>query len=967
MSSGRRSLASKIKKETKRGKRKKGEDQEEQDDVDIKRDVQVEDEDEDEDEKMGLISTCPDVNNLYEYERKLYGGYDEKIENIKRCFAKMFRDKKRKRGVNDFYTEKNVKDFLFKIDSIHDFTKERGSKELKKDIIKSLKFEEDDEIDKKVIHDPDLETSIFFWFVMYVMRVPMKDEYESSLKKIDFRSSIQEYRNYTINENFTLDAGLKEYNIFEALLTSLATKEKVLEGMSKIKVNHDILTSWYNDISNKFKKTIKKDPEYYILYSLGKNLIYAYENFLLGDKIDITNVVNNIFEKYTKEVIATTKNINYNERLKKELETIDIKKIKLEGKLEQKYLEYILSNKLVADKKSFTSANYELAEKLKIPQGVKQNINKILTKNERFKVIAPQKFDANRTTGGGVKPNEILGIDGCENLDEKKSSDISSCSFSILDDICYFYSVNDDSNNVKYIFEFKDENSATKYPIRKVIIVNKDYLQSYKLNYEDIDRFKYNKTNRTLVCSNAPGVTELTQLYEIFINPKPKKKGDPQGYGFGNTEALKNILQIKRAGDYSQIWFCKQWNKSSNTPKLFFMSNDRQSATFCLLEGVPYIGQVNYYNVYFNPLGSDIEKDRKDIDITDPKLLANVIKQSLISSINEIMYFYDNTQSDEILECIEKYLEHIYKYHNKKVYNKFEIDMSIISDALITYINKQEERGQDYCKTEIGEIKKGFNKIEEDMKKYNNDTYPSTINKLYNKIIEDYFEEDSSYSLYNKCGSIASTLGINPLLCSQISEPEDKEEIAEIEDEISLLQFRYGLKRVNIPPELNQENIKEINNLGRGFNCRNLYNQLTTLYTDFDYFRDYEFSEYDIQVYKNNYNKLYSCLEINPEALAIFFPQGKYEESTFSDLQDIQREQIAFSFQDGITYYHIQPKIPTKINMKKYYNTNKVYLIDGKGALKIQGSNLKGDIQVVDRTPKLVSYTDGTEISYYKF
>ena len=70
-----------------------------------------------------------------------------------------------------------------------------------------------------------------------------------------------------------------------------------------------------------------------------------------------------------------------------------------------------------------------------------------------------------------------------------------------------------------------------------------------KTKQEILKKFKYDSTSRTLVCSNAPGVTELTELYNIFIN---------RPYNYNKDIALKNILQIKRAGDYSQIWFCKR-------------------------------------------------------------------------------------------------------------------------------------------------------------------------------------------------------------------------------------------------------------------------------------------------------------------------------------------------------------------------------------------------------------------------
>lgn len=943
-----------------------------------------------EEKKLGSIrSSCPNVSALYEYQRQLFGGYNEKIKNIDACFIQMY----------EKYNEKNVKDFLFKIDSIHDFTKERGNKNLNKDIIESLEFNEDDSIDKKVINDPDLETNIFFWFSTYVMRESMKDEYKDVINKMDFRPSIQEYGKYIDEEekkyNFTLDAGLKEYNIFEALLTSPQILSQVQGGIGQIRSNQAILQGWYEIISDKFNDpNLAKDSQYYTLYSLSKNLVYAYENLLLDvGEFNAENSVDQIFKKYTLNEIKTKTNVNYNERLKA---YYLYKKQKDEEEEEEKkgnfnilynnYINYINTNQVTPEKvkktdiNPFGSAKFSITNELKISQGKKTDINQILTKNETFRVIAPQKFDANRTTGGGVTPSEILNLTNCK--DDKKKAD---CSFTILEDTCYFYSEKrgDTIQYPVYIFEINAD-----YPIKRVEIIDKkNILESYT-QYEDIGRFKYDSTNKRLICSNAPGVTELTELYDEFV-----------GRGYRNDIALTNILQIKRAGDYSQIWFCKKWNKNNN-PKLFFMSNDRQSATFCLLEKVPYIGQISLYNVYFNPEGNELTY-RKNININDPKLLNTFIRDSLLNNINEIIYFYDTTQKDDILGQIVLYLSYIAKYNNTKIYSGFEIDMVMISNTLITYINnKQDEEKKDACKTEIKELKEIFKRIEKNTNDYDNDETPKSINNLYNKIIEDYFGEDPLYTLNKK--EIYNIFSIK----KPYKIKEEEMEIDYSEEEKKLLS--YGVQKISYPDTAElmeklqidiQEGISQdfilcdMNNLI--YYAYNLYNKMLKKLKNNGTIYQMEIDEYKIKLkliddcidhssatqsikdqiknYLKNTN-IIRPIAVTPNEGQIMAsssssssPFTSSSSSAFSPFTSSPPLSFAFSFENGLTYYKTYPSIPKKINTNKYKYANNVYVMDGKGYLKIEGSNFKGDIQLTNRNPKSVSYTDGTKISYYSF
>ena len=149
----------------------------------------------------------------------------------------------------------------------------------------------------------------------------------------------------------------------------------------------------------------------------------------------------------------------------------------------------------------------------------------------------------------------------------------------------------------------------------------------------------------------------------IIRNNKGSLYDDETNVNLDENTVLRNILQIKRAGDYSQIWFCKKWN-ASNVKKLFFMSNDRVSASFCLLEEVPYIGQVSNYNFYFNPSGPDITAIQeiqtilKSIGFNIG--LYDLLKQNneeILNNHNELCYI-DNGEEFEN-RCYDDIIEHI--------------------------------------------------------------------------------------------------------------------------------------------------------------------------------------------------------------------------------------------------------------------------------------------------------------------
>jgi hypothetical protein len=243
-----------------------------------------------------------------------------------------------------------------------------------------------------------------------------------------------------------------------------------------------------------------------------------------------------------------------------------------------------------------------------------------------FKIIFPQIFDANATTGSSVK---FKGSTLTENIDDKTSE----INFNIISSKCYMKYINTlqsftyeikqnpklqnvphNTNIVEFISE--DKVYGDKFPIKKIIVLkdklvikqgiikNLRYEIEGKELYENLfpsitkgstkNKFFYSEKNKTLICNGTgPGVTELTKLYYHF---KKEKKED-------DISILNNIFLIKRAGDYSQIYYCGLENDMDDyviKPKYIFSSNDRMSATFCYIDKVSFIGPFKDAGIFIN-------------------------------------------------------------------------------------------------------------------------------------------------------------------------------------------------------------------------------------------------------------------------------------------------------------------------------------------------------------------------------
>lgn len=904
---------------------------------------------------------------------------------------------------------------LFKLDSIHDFFGERTPykkdelKDFKEAVLNLLEWNNKEIIETvNAITKGHFENDLFMWLIFDGLRYIIKNV-EDSVKynrKIMLTESIQNYISRVSQDKdkstFTIDAGLVDFITFRDFLKNISKyKTDEIDIGDAIKI-----LQYYKHVenidSNKFEgvnEDIVKDAKICILniLTLALNDKDIYENVSPSNEESFFKIIfNNEKAPFTKsgcEKKYTHRFIGNIAKSSKNIKPIgDI--LNPDMFITEPILKIFISHSKTYFENLIASKNATQIQKeiislskcsgiinktvLKEPNIIKNTFEKLDSDSEEFKIISPQKFDSNRTTGGSWTQDsidKILYLKECNDNNEEKIIK-SSCSFQVLKDICYFYSYKEGENK-RFVFEISNNN----YPIQKIIVV-KDIL-GYEKGEDDVFRKEignnlYDETQKTLYCKNAPGVTELLSIYDEFKLPKEIKtgKGKTQKIvkvqSYDPQDVLNNILTIKRAGDYSQIWFCKQWNKKES-PKLFFMSNDRMSASFCLLEQVPFVCLIRNYGVYFNPfLPEPIEgstsytqysiKDKikliqnKNVQIMDSfsNCLGNKnVLEDYLSFINKNKNTYINKDKD--LTSILNYLDRIIFNQNNNNYLDDTIDNEKLSVPII--------KGETFGKKPIMSIYEYIENIAE------KESQTLCTDILKNTIIE-IFKLDLEMAL-------------------EITPQEDDVMYDDIGKEIYLRQTYEGVKVVNalintddqpyqtvLQQELNKfsANIKcknvvsIINNSVRLYNefIKNIYKDINDKYTD-------DIDEESIDYYISNYNVLLDCLNpiyiqtknsVVKEAIRYVLP----DEEEFEEEMSIETpSSFAFSFENGLTYYQTYPSIPKKINTSKYKNANNVYVMDRKGYLKIEGSNLKGDVQLTKRTPKSVSYTDGTKISYYSF
>jgi len=997
---------------------------------------QVEDEDEEEQEEIDSsekLATClRDKKQEYEKLKRevldiayITSILDATINNneIQNCgnlnmwinFRNLYNYELSKIGSS--YPDRNKQAFmnmLFKLDSIHDFFGERTpykGQELinfKDNVIQVLGWDDDKITDTvNAITKGHFENDLFIWLIFYGLRYidPNINENPKYKKKLMLTESIQNYITRVSSDKnksaFTIDAGLVDFITFRDFLKNISMyrSEEINIGdelriFQYYKHIENIKENEFPGVDTELIKEAKICIQNILFLCLKNKTIYTgtspsnkdefFKTIFKNEEASFTK--KGCERKYTHRFIANilSRIKGIKDRIKNTDDKLNPEFFKKDDilKIFITHSNSYFNDLIKKNPNGFNGCDGPINKTdLKEEKLIQKTFETLDTDSKEFKIISPQKFDSNRTTGGTWTEesiDKIYYLDGCNTDDEKKSPiNKSNCSFQVLEDTCYFYSIksglsSDQKSSIKeFIFEIDNDN----YPIKKIVVVSSDKFDSLLDPFLPTDKPTYKYKNQTLYCKNAPGVTELLGLYDYFSSLKIEQKGKKQKKEeeqlYEPQDVLDNILTIKRAGDYSQIWFCKRYNRELKDDKLFFMSNDRMSASFCLLEEVPFVCLIRNYGVYFNPfLEGPIEGSISYTMYSIPDKIKLIQNKNI-----QIMDNFSNCLGNK--NVLKDYLSFINENKNRFINN--DKDLTSILNYLDRIIFNQ--NNNNYIDDSIDEEKISLPTIQGEI------SGKKPLDSIY-KYIENIAEKESQ----TLCTDILknSIIGIFELdleMVPEITLPEDDIIDEDIGKEDYLRRTYDGVKVVNalintddeayqtvLQQELNKSsaNIKCKNIVSIITNCVRLYNEfIKNIYKDInDKYTD-DIDEDSIDYYISNYNVLLNCLtpiynetrnNIVKKAIRYVLPD-EFEE----DISMTTPSSFAFSFENGLTYYKTYPSIPKKINTSKFKHANNVYVMDGKGYLKIEGSNFKGDIQLTNRNQKSVSYTDGTKISYYSF
>jgi hypothetical protein len=683
------------------------------------------------------------------------------------------------------YNEDSVlENMCLMLDSIHDFIGERTElTPVDKDLMIKTIFKVDNSKEDNFIYNSlknlragDFENELFLWLLH-----SKKNDDLDIIKKVlfgDIISIAEQTKKDNLSSLFTIDAFNKSFEAYRKTLYYLSSdinKKDILENTNK-NINKFLfrikIIELYNALTdaiknNKENKTYRTDGKWKYTIHILRNYImyYDFQNLELketnNDQKDLEDNIVSFFEKFSnfyksqnkeyyididelkKSINDILKNINIKNLTINDFDKVDIElllKIFLE-KIEDMSTE---KNNRIKIPTMYDTPLDRYKNKSQTEEGVITKALEEAGKNQietiindvsgyiQFVAIPPQLFDANESTGG--ENMKILGI--ASKIKMVPELDVSF-NFKLLDDYCSLKY--DGSRN--YIFDISNDN----YPIKTIEIVSENFIVSqYRTGSEILlDKYAYKQDEKKLLCGSCPGVTDLFELYKYFT-PKSEDdmKEDEEEISY-KKDVLNNIFQIKRAGDYSQIEFCKRYNdkQKANENKLLFLSNDRMSSSFCLLLKVPFVAPVysgvmgsETFCVYYNPYADRkrlYEENRMPITQEDIKEL--VIKLKILKVDCERMKPLCN------LEIIDKYIKDLEKL--KEDSNKY----TLLSTLLVTQeiydnnkyiVEKQKEINVATCS--LVEMKVGDCLIESPARFFNEDKQIK-YNVLYKQLTKLYY------------------------------------------------------------------------------------------------------------------------------------------------------------------------------------------------------------------------------------
>jgi len=553
-----------------------------------------------------IYLNCPDTGSILNYLNcYMEENIDSFFDKIYEFEKKQYIEKNNKNTIDENDNIKIYKNISFKLDTVHDFTESRKDENIltTQEIFTYLDWKDIYPYKKN-----NFESDFFFWLLRRKEFINMSISNETHYNDFEMyvTSTIENYCNLTVNSkentelNIVIDASDTKVNNFKNLILfqnfyDQAIKKYNDTDIKKIQCRNrktnpsnslelrEVTTNELIDTmieNNKLNCKIIYPQLFDANATTGKTI--KWRNYNIG-KLDITNeideiefnILNNdcriVFVKDTKTVYFQIKDKNFY------FNTIKIQQ-------SQQQYEQDIKNPIIKKLElEFNSNERELNDKdFKIKEVIKfQGKNYIKTKSKSLLFY---------NTGPGI--SELLKYyDSYKQILLKELNEISEILRFIYNEMKRINEIDDNIVFIKKLGEYfiqknigkiiKDKNTKS-YIINIIINIHKFLLEK-----------KYNKHIKSLIY-----IFEKTMNIDITrrITIETLNKYAEEYYENKYKKLAENIFLIKRAGDYSQIFYCKI--KKTKNKEYIFSSIDRMSASFCLLEKVNFIGTLKEYGIF---------------------------------------------------------------------------------------------------------------------------------------------------------------------------------------------------------------------------------------------------------------------------------------------------------------------------------------------------------------------------------
>ena len=584
-------------------------------------------------------------------------------------------------SIND--NKKIYLNILFKIDTIHDFLGSRSSQEIlsREEILKYIEWETlFENLRKESIKIPnDFESDIFYWLLVHEKeKTKMYVEKEKTYETI-VSTSIENFSDILTNQkdkvNLSIDASEKRIvnfknltlfekhfqNIdFEKISEDEILVENLVKKIKNVDINFKIIFPQLFDANVTTGKSIKW-MEKIINVDLHESKSNLLEFNIIKDKCMMK------FDKNTDTVIFEIDNKSYN-----------IQKIIIS----QDYIE---------------NMNYDNITKTIYCKNRGPGVNELVEIYKKICKEIDNEISLFGTTGGYIKSKGylekiLISTSFIEKTEEKMIEKIKE-ELEFIDKTKIEEKIKEEKEEINKINSDKTIADSIK---TKIIRKKERDIKNLQNTYED-----KNNTILSILLKNA-----IVKI-ETFIKTKESNiktdKSKINIYKIKNevlneyiyskkSTIANNIFTIKRAGDYSQIYYCSENNFT-------YVSNDRMSASFSFVENVNFIGSFKDCGMFLNFKNRGIEipqsiKLDERFELQKCKSISFRSKNNTIKIDKFFKFLYINKKK------ILKYFDEIFQYEKensdtkdaKKIIRNMAFKFDTLHDFIGSRSNLKKEK-----------------------------------------------------------------------------------------------------------------------------------------------------------------------------------------------------------------------------------------------------------------------------------